>query len=346
MPGHRIDTGQPKATQEEHMTNEELILRLQLEDIREMKNSGKGKGREGELSDAEFAMQIYLEEINRANLLNSDKRMAQSIASAITTDGALVNQNAEEEAQAARDRQYASAMESGMPIKAKSNKIARRKKEIVSDEVIEKLSFLYNNMSPNDDQHDNHVHVARATAESSSAAMDKPLSVNHTDRPCAACREDKKFFDLARLPCGDEYCSDCLNELFRLAAVDESLFPARCCRQVIPIEGSVRLSLRYDVFKRYSEASIEFGTPNRVYCRVQECSAFIPPSVIAGNETVSCPKCNEVTCTLCRGAPHRGDCPEDTRLQEILEIARERGWQRCYNCQRLVELGFGCNHMR
>jgi hypothetical protein len=44
-------------------------------------------------------------------------------------------------------------------------------------------------------------------------------------------------------------------------------------------------------------------------------------------------------------ANHTGDCPEDVGLQQVLDAAQEYGWQRCYNCRRVVELDIGCNHI-
>jgi hypothetical protein len=32
-------------------------------------------------------------------------------------------------------------------------------------------------------------------------------------------------------------------------------------------------------------------------------------------------------------------------LQQALDAAEEHGWQRCFNCRRLVELEIGCNHI-
>jgi len=63
------------------------------------------------------------------------------------------------------------------------------------------------------------------------------------------------------------------------------------------------------------------------------------------NEQATCPDCSTVTCTLCKAASHRGDCPADTVLQQVLQTADENRWQRCYSCRRLVELDIGCNHI-
>jgi len=58
-----------------------------------------------------------------------------------------------------------------------------------------------------------------------------------------------------------------------------------------------------------------------------------------------CPKCFMVTCTICKGASHAGDCQQDTSTQQVLQLATEQGWRRCSNCRRTIDLKLGCNHI-
>jgi hypothetical protein len=67
-----------------------LIVQLQLEDIEGMNFSSKGKGREGDLSDAEYALRLYRREFEAHSLLVSDRRMIRSIAQAVQTDGIVI----------------------------------------------------------------------------------------------------------------------------------------------------------------------------------------------------------------------------------------------------------------
>ena len=46
----------------------------------------------------------------------------------------------------------------------------------------------------------------------------------------------------------------------------------------------------------------------------------------------------------CKAAAHKGDCPEDKAVQQVLDLAKKR-WQRYRACLRTVELNFGCNHI-
>ena len=143
------------------------------------------------------------------------------------------------------------------------------------------------------------------------------------------------------MPCRHEYCRDCLQSLFQVAMPDETLFPPRCCKQP-SIPNRVRIFLTSDLIRRYKEKKIERDTLDRTYCA--ECSTFIP-IVNAADERVRCPECELVTCTMCKGRAHMGDCPADRTLQEVLTLADEQGWRRCNGCKAVVELAVGCNHI-
>jgi IBR domain, a half RING-finger domain len=39
------------------------------------------------------------------------------------------------------------------------------------------------------------------------------------------------------------------------------------------------------------------------------------------------------------------ECPKDPATKKFVEVAKEEGWQRCFNCSAMVELKEGCNHM-
>ncbi|RYC63074.1 hypothetical protein CHU98_g3131 [Xylaria longipes] len=153
----------------------------------------------------------------------------------------------------------------------------------------------------------------------------------------------KHFVDLARAPCRHEYCRECLSDLFKTAMVDESYFPPRCCREDIPVDAN-RLFLSGDLVQQFKKKSIELSTANRIYCYQPSCSTFIPPSTIKDGVAL-CPECTVQTCITCKGASHKGDCPADGALQQVLQIARQERWQRCPKCSTMVELNTGCFHI-
>ncbi|OTB16198.1 hypothetical protein K445DRAFT_317179 [Daldinia sp. EC12] len=152
-----------------------------------------------------------------------------------------------------------------------------------------------------------------------------------------------EIIDLVQAPCGHEYCIHCLEQLFRNAATDESLFPPRCCRQQILLEPNVHL-LPGNLVRTFREKEVEFSTPNRTYCHQVTCSAFIHPHMCVDN-TAICRACQSRTCITCKGQSHNGDCPHDEELQQVVRLAQTQGWRRCVNCRTMVELNTGCYHI-
>ncbi|KAL8772200.1 MAG: hypothetical protein Q9203_004754 [Teloschistes exilis] len=85
-----------------------LILTLQWQDLEQVKMTSKGKGRETDvLLDANLAIQLQQQELERAGYQIADRRMAESIHRAVLDDGASVVILASEENQAANDHSLA-----------------------------------------------------------------------------------------------------------------------------------------------------------------------------------------------------------------------------------------------
>jgi hypothetical protein len=327
-----------------------LLIQLQLEDTEKISSSIKGKGPEGELSDAELALRLYKQELELNASILSDRRMTRSIALAVQSDGNALAESMSQEQRAARDRDLAcqlSGSRDSSVIKAWTVT-----SEEMDEELLAKLAALW--VSPviehDDGEHrlslddvGNVTDRGIASGESSLWASTRnriPSTVTHR---CIACQEDKKFLEVVRAPCRHEYCRECLHDLFRSSMTDESLFPPRCCRKPIAL-SFVRIFLTLDIVQQYEQKKIEFETSDKTYCCSPTCSAFIYLENIH-DDCAMCAECGMLTCTFCKLAAHEGDCPADRGLQQLLQTATENGWQRCYNCHRLVELETGCNHM-
>lgn len=161
---------------------------------------------------------------------------------------------------------------------------------------------------------------------------------------CVVCLETVHPADLVTLPCGDHYCRQCLNDRFDSAALNEGDFPPACAHGPIELT-SVRTSLLRSVVRAYEAIQEEFSTPNRVYCHVSTCSAWIPPDRISVN-AANCPACNKATCAYCKAKLHaRGECPDDPEVRSLMTTAQEEGYQQCSQCRRLIERTEGCNHI-
>lgn len=328
-----------------------LIIQLQIEDSEEFaaENMGKGKAKEGELSDEQIAVELFKEDLERNALIIKDRQMTKSIGDACRFDGNILAAVLSEEQTVANDHETACRLAGVVaPAPVEPWKITA---EEMDEELLAKLSALYV-ASPTDELVHELVHELDGTVipsgnedsgpESSAwaATRTKPAALY---RACTACQEQVRFFDTARVPCGHEYCRDCLQELYRASMTDDSLFPPRCCRQPIT-SGGIRIFLTSELVAQYEQKKIEFDTPDRTYCSNLVCSSFIRVENIV-NDEATCLDCGTRTCNMCKSVAHTGDCPSDTALQQVLEVANENGWQRCYSCRRLVELDVGCNHM-
>ncbi|KAL2835275.1 hypothetical protein BDW59DRAFT_168514 [Aspergillus cavernicola] len=145
-------------------------------------------------------------------------------------------------------------------------------------------------------------------------------------------------------------CDDAISQemkfrsLFLWATTDESLFPPKCCGELIPL-AFVQDELSEHELDQFKSAGVEFSTMDRTYCSNTGCGRFISlPNITADRAT--CFHCGSYTCLMCKNAYHdNDDCPADSALEATLTLATSQGWQRCFACRALVELNTGCYHM-
>ncbi|KAH9433022.1 hypothetical protein MCOR02_007693 [Pyricularia oryzae] len=289
-----------------------LGVQLMLEDLDALKSRIKGKGREDDgLPDIAIATELFRKELTTQAVLASDRTMCESIAEAVTKDADTIRYLDPEQAQ--RDAQ-------------------------LDDELVDKLRLLYvtDREKPEEDNQDQDPELPEGESSLWGA---RRVVKRRPRRNCTGCGDEFDFINVARCPCSHEYCRGCLNSLFQASTLDESLYPPRCCQQRIPLDKN-RIFLTPDLVGRFKAKEMELETSSKVYCHDPKCSTFVPPRFVNKvKNTAVCVKCNKRTCTTCKGAEHAGDCPQDSGVQQVLELAVQEGWQRCYNCFRIVELG-------
>ena len=320
-----------------------LILQLQHEDAEALLQSSKGKNREDEVSDIDLAIELLQQDLQQTNTFLMDRCMIRSLARAVVTDSACLTDEVAREDGLANDRLVAERIQRGGEVE-RARGTSGDPDPGLDDLCIARLTALYVSgpsgeriSAVDDDDKD------LATSESSRSAAGRAEGSNTTRHECTACGEHHRAFETFRTSCGHHYCQACLSELFDLSITDETLFPPRCCRQPISLTAA-RLYLSPDLVGRFQQKAVEFQSSDRTYCSRPTCSAFITAAHIDG-ERGTCTACFQQTCTICKGNSHDGDCPQDTATQQVLAAAAAEGWQRCYNCRRLVELDIGCNHM-
>jgi hypothetical protein len=327
-----------------------LIFKIQLEDIDELleKAKVKGKGKEGSITDQEVALQLERAQLERNAMILLDRSMSKSIARAVLHDADLIAHMQMQEIQAAVDRVIA-LRSAGVIAATQLDVTSQPPPSPVSgsldDELIEKLSAIYHETPEEDSDHNALVKrvgpkLPDQNGESSAWAATRKVE----SRRCVICEEYVAFFDVARLPCQHECCRACLMEMFEAATIDESRHPPKCCDEISPEAENVRIFLTSEIIKKYLEKKIEWETKNRTYCSHKDCRKFIGLDHIFADLAV-CPTCEHKTCTMCKEASHDADCPKDNELQQTLELVKENGWRRCESCRRVLELRVGCNHI-
>jgi hypothetical protein len=140
-----------------------------------------------------------------------------------------------------------------------------------------------------------------------------------------------------------------------MSVTDPQHMPPKCCTSDhIPLKHVEKL---FDVeFKmKWNRKYREYTTKNRIYCPAKGCGEWIKPNhIFVGTNSETnrsrkygrCGRCKTKVCCTCNGKWHSGtDCPKDDDTKMFVNMAKEKGWQRCYNCSAMVELKEGCNHM-
>ncbi|KAE9978578.1 hypothetical protein EG328_001399 [Venturia inaequalis] len=169
---------------------------------------------------------------------------------------------------------------------------------------------------------------------------------------CVTCLDDVPVRRAARLECKHRMCHSCLKRVFTLSTTDPQLMPPRCCTEKeIPLAHVDKLfDVKFKVL--WNRKFAEYATKNRLYCPRKGCGIWIKPKYIGKDKTTGreigiCKECKMEVCKKCNMKWHgRRECENDEGTKRVLELGKEQGWKRCYNCREMVQLAEGCNHMR
>ncbi|KAJ5713707.1 uncharacterized protein N7483_010888 [Penicillium malachiteum] len=308
-------------------------LKLLLDDLAEVEEQSKDKQTSGQLTDLECALACMRENVLAAQTSIRNRQMALSTTKATSTDQEILEFLKNDESLAQSDHEYARAL-------SRTNQDDIHFRRFDND-----ASAGANDNSISAMMGDLMKHILREDQPGCGEGPSFPSSSSDPQRrkKCASCLEICDEITFSGV-CGHDYCYECTRNLLLAATRDETLYPPRCCRGVMrPM--MVLSVLNYEELVAFSDKAVEYMTVNRLYCADQTCSAFIPPFRIK-DENGSCPKCNQHTHQPCHSFAHPGyDCPMEVGLDQVLDMAEERRWQRCAGCRRMVELAQGCNHI-
>lgn len=167
---------------------------------------------------------------------------------------------------------------------------------------------------------------------------------------CLTCGSDDVLISRsAKLACSHRMCHDCLRRIFNMSVSDPAHMPPRCCTsEHIPLKHVDKL-FDQNFKKNWNRKFQEYNTRNRIYCPARGCGEWIKPNHITverGRKIGKCKRCNTRVCCTCNSKMHTSrECPKDPATIQFVEVAKQKGWQRCYRCKAMVELKEGCNHM-
>lgn len=167
---------------------------------------------------------------------------------------------------------------------------------------------------------------------------------------CLTCGDDEiPVSKSARLPCKHRMCHSCLRRVFKMSITDPAHMPPRCCTDDHIDLKHVDKLFSQEFKKTWNRKFLEYKTKNRIYCIGRNCGDWIKPSHITvehGRKIGKCKRCGTKVCAICNNKAHSSrDCPKDPATKQFIDTAKQKGWQKCFNCSAMVELKEGCNHM-
>jgi len=181
-----------------------LIIQLQLEDAENIAvNSADGiEAPNGNLSDYDVALKLYLDEMQRNAAVLQDRGIAEAVGRGLepNDDGLLIINPAD--GGLAADEFQASDQ---ITQPAEDAQAA----QLVVDADGEALTTVLR---------------AHALGNNRESAGDAPACPRH---PCTVCMDTFLLREIIIVGCGHGYCNPCLKETFTRSFMDEELFPPR-----------------------------------------------------------------------------------------------------------------------
>jgi hypothetical protein len=261
--------------------------------------------------------------------------LAESIGAAVHSDGTLIEEFTSQEIQFYEDRRHVLQISNEDPeVEAPPRAVQEELQNGIHD-WMSTLSITVADSAMLDFSDDEAEAGPSMTFAERQAETMKKLSMDRFPRAL-----------IVSAKCNHRYCGDCAKSLFMGAVKDEDLYPPRCCKQPIPLQLVVK-HMNADEIAAFELASVEYATCKRTYCSNLGCNVFIHPNNIESDfGRAICPKCATNTCSRCNNGYHPGfGCPEDKALRETQALAQTMGWKSCNNCNRMIQLRTGCNHI-
>ncbi|XP_077230572.1 uncharacterized protein LOC143863701 isoform X2 [Tasmannia lanceolata] len=180
---------------------------------------------------------------------------------------------------------------------------------------------------------------------------------------CPICMEPKSPNESFTIKgCSHVFCSDCMIK-YVASKIQDNTARIQCpdlrCKGVLEPEFC-RSILPPEVFERWGNVLFEslISGSMKFYCPYKDCSGLLLDErggrvVIKESE---CPHCRRLFCAQCKVPWHSGiGCAQFQKLGKgereredimLMNLAKNRNWQRCPECRFYVERLEGCPFMR
>ena len=220
-------------------------MQILLHDLNDLDLQQKGKQVAGKNSDLEIAIKFMKKDILATQAIVQDRILALSLSNAVATDKSGLTSTRNENT-AKQDRRSALALSNGKSIvHLTPTPHASTLTGVKDDAVSVSLSYLKSRKTNSDDtNHGGSSSRSIPTSRCSSGAKE-----------CVCCRENF-ITTLFAGTCGDEYCRDCMRQMFLKAIKDEELYPPRCCGKVLPPRIAPKV-LNDEEMRAFNERKIE-----------------------------------------------------------------------------------------
>ena len=121
---------------------------------------------------------------------------------------------------------------------------------------------------------------------------------------CIICHESCRYFETLKTP-----ATTTIAGLVEGFTRDESLFPLRCCQDLIPV-AEVLPTLPLILCSLFQQKNAESSvlTRDRLYCSSHNCSTFLGSSEgRLSFSAIKFPRCLVNTCLRCKESAHSGE---------------------------------------